>query len=215
MSKWIKNCGLTTAQAIQQSLATGVTHIGLMHYAPSPRHLTLEAGAAIRTTIACNAVAVMVAPDDNTIEAIMKAWAPDTLQLHGINSAERLAEIRTRFGLPIIYAHGVRTLHDIQSAEAIAHAAHVDSILLDTAKSGMHGGTGESFDWNLLAQNRPALPWFLAGGLTPENVTKAVTSLNPTGVDVSSGIETSPGIKSLEKIAAFNAAVLRSGHEPR
>ena len=185
-----------------------------MHYAASPRHLTHEAGAAIRPAITCKAVAVIVAPDDHSITSIIEAWAPDALQVHGIDSVERLVEIKTRYGLPVIFAHGVNTVHDIQSAETMAQTAQVDSLLLDTAKLGMHGGTGESFDWGLLAQHSPSMPWFLAGGLTPENVATAITSLNPTGVDVSSGIESSVGKKSLEKIAAFNTAVLRSAHEP-
>ena len=214
MHFWIKNCGLTTPEAITRATETGATHIGLMHYPASPRHLELEAGAALRAHISSSivSVAVMVDPDDRLLEALISAWHPTILQLHGVHSPERLTDIHTRYGVDIILAQSVASADDIRKADAIASEVNIHSLLLDTAKKGMHGGTGETFDWELLNEHRPQTPWFLAGGLTPENVTAAIHATTPHGVDVSSGIESSPGKKSLEKIAAFNKAVLLTAH---
>lgn len=214
MAFWIKNCGLKTPETIEKSVATGATHIGLMHHEASPRHVTIEEGAILRPLIpsSLTTVAVLVAPTNKALDTLVESWTPDALQIHGIHDAEHLRKLNERYDLPIILAISVTSAEDIELANRIAVAGNVHSILLDASKAGMHGGTGHTFDWTLLKHTRPALPWLLAGGLTPENVSEAIECTQPNGVDVSSGIESAKGIKSLEKIAAFNAAVLSSPH---
>lgn len=214
MALWIKNCGLKTPEAVERSVTTGATHIGLMHHETSPRHLTVAQGTTLRPHIptTVTTVAVLVSPTNETLDMLVPAWTPAALQLHGINDPERLLELHRRYGLPIILAVSVASTSDIEAANRIATEGGAHAILLDASKAGMHGGTGHTFDWSLLTHTRPSLPWFLAGGLTPENVREAIERTLPNGVDVSSGIESAKGIKSLEKIAAFNAAVLSSPH---
>lgn len=213
MAPHIKNCGLSTAESIDTAIATGASFIGFVYHAASPRHLTLEQGKALRDSIPqqVTLVAVMVAPDDETLEQVTAAWKPDMLQIHAATDTSRLQAIKERFRLPLILGWPVATTEDIRNADAYRNAA--DYLLLDKKKPGEHGGTGESFNWEILDEVSPSIPWFLAGGLTPENVAKAINGTAPFGVDVSSGIESSPGVKSLEKIAAFNRAVLDGAHE--
>lgn len=213
MAPRIKNCGLSTEASIAEAAATGAQLIGFVHHPASPRHLAWEQGKALRTAIpqSIAMVAVLVDPSDNLLEQAIQAWSPAMLQLHAIADAQRLHAIRARYALPIILGWPVASTADIAATDA--YHGVVDYLLLDKKKSGEHGGTGESFDWQLPAQRPPALPWFLAGGLTPENVAEAIAVTRPYGVDVSSGIESSPGVKSLEKIAAFNRAVLDGAHD--
>ncbi len=215
MHPWIKNCGLTDAESIKVAVRTGATHIGFMHYPPSPRHLDIGTGEMLREHIPhhIRVVAVMVAPDDTMLDAVITSWKPDILQLHGITDSNRLQSISNQYNLPIILAGGVNTTDEIIALETLAKDGNAVTLLLDAAKLGMHGGTGERFDWSILAEHRPTLPWFLAGGLTPDNVADAIRLVKPHGVDVSSGIEACLGKKSLEKIAAFNQAVLGSSHD--
>ncbi len=210
----IKNCGLKTPTDIQTAIETGATHIGLMHYPPSPRHLTIEEGAALRPHIQSptHVVAVLVSPDDATLQAITQRWKPDMLQIHGLEDETRINAIRETYALPLILAGNIARADDIKSLEDRAKRAGVQAILLDAAKQGSHGGTGERFNWQWLNEYRPTIAWFLAGGLTPDNVTEAINATHPDGVDVSSGIEETRGVKSREKIAAFNKAVLLSAH---
>lgn len=215
MSIWLKNCGLKSEAAIAQSIATGATHIGLMHYEPSPRHLGLEEGAVLRPHISVQATAVLVNPTDATLDTLIPAWQPDLLQLHGVTDTNRLLAIRARYRLPLILALNIAAAADIETAHRLADTVNPHALLLDAAKPGYHGGSGETFDWTLLAGYRPKTPWFLAGGLTAENVAGAIAATHPDGVDVSSGIEANRGVKSLEKIAAFNAAVLSTPHAKR
>jgi len=209
----IKNCGLRTPEDMSQAATTGARYIGFVHYPKSPRHLTLEEGQALRPHVpeGVRLAAVLVNPDDTTLAEIVNAWQPDLLQLHGITDPTQLEAIRKTYGLPLILGWPVATAADIRKTDAYRGIA--DYLLLDTAKAGEHGGTGEAFDWTLLRQEKPALPFFLAGGLTPENVAEAVRITGANGVDVSSGIESKPGIKSPEKIAAFNRAVLHGADD--
>jgi len=207
MPTLIKNCGLKTPEAVAQAAATGASYIGLVHHVASPRHLSLAEGAALRAHIPTHVktVAVLVAPDDALVAQICAEWQPDLLQIHGVTDATRLKEIRQH--RPLILGWPVGAASDIIAADA--YAGLVEHVLFDTQKTGSDGGTGEAFNWQWLATHRPALPWFLAGGLTPANVAEALRITRAPAVDVSSGLESAPGIKSLEKIAAFNEAVLR------
>lgn len=210
MLQWIKNCGLKHPAEVETAVATGATHIGLMHYAPSPRHLSLEAGETLRASIPSHikTVAVLVKPDDATLQEVITRWQPDCVQIHGVMDEKQLSSIKSRFDIALWLAVAVKRAEDIAQAEWVAKQAQAEALLLDAAKEGMHGGTGESFDWDLLKTHAPTMPWLLAGGLSPENVAEAIARTQPHGVDVSSGIEEEKGKKSLEKIAAFNQAVL-------
>lgn len=217
MAFWLKNCGLTTVEAVLVAASTGATHIGLMHHEASVRHMTLAEGAALRERIPAHVqtVAVLVDPSNDVLDALISEWQPDMLQLHALADATRLIEINLRYGIPVILAAGINNKQDIQMATTMAEHGNASALLFDAAKAGLHGGTGETFDWDLLDHVSCGRPWFLAGGLTPENVATAIRHTHPNGVDVSSGIESSHGIKSLEKIAAFNEAVLSTPHAKR
>ena len=202
----VKNCGLKTPEAIDQSIATGASFAGFVHHAGTPRHLELNAMADLvehaRSRI--HTVAVLVAPTDALLWEIVQVVKPDYLQLHKIPTLDRLRHIVDERGLPIISAHTVHTAEDV--AKAAAFASLSEHLLFDAPQPG----SGKIFDWSLLTSLTLATPWFLAGGLTAENVAEAIRTTGAPMVDVSSGLESAPGVKSLEKIAAFNAAVLHA-----
>jgi phosphoribosylanthranilate isomerase len=212
MTFWLKNCGLRTSEAISCAAENYATHIGLVHYPDSPRHISLEEGVTLRTHIPSHieTVAVLVNPDDALLDALCFAWNPSLLQIHGVDSAERLHGIQSRTARKLILARGVASAEDIKTINTLAEASGASALLLDTPHATQHGGSGASFDWSLLNNTRPELPWFLAGGLTTDTVANAIACTRPRGVDVSSGIEESRGIKSLEKIVTFNRAVLEA-----
>jgi phosphoribosylanthranilate isomerase len=209
MTFWLKNCGLRTVEAIACASENYATHIGLVHYPESPRHVSLEEGALLRTHIPSHieTVAVLVNPDNTLLEALCSAWNPTLLQIHDVDDAERLRDIQSRTERKLILARGV---DDITTINKLAAASGASALLLDTPHATQHGGSGTSFDWSLLNNTRPYLPWFLAGGLTTDTVANAIAHTRPTGVDVSSGIEASRGVKSIEKIVTFNRAVLEA-----
>jgi phosphoribosylanthranilate isomerase len=203
----IKNCGLSTPESIDQAANTGASFVGFVHHAKSPRHLELPAMAALiahtRKHTQLKTVAVLVDPDDALLTSITREVEPDFIQLHDVGSPSRITDIREQWAASIITAISVRGPADLASVELLdAVSAH----LLFDAKSP---GSGQPFDWSLLTHIKPRKPWFLAGGLTPENVAEAIRITRAPMVDVSSGIESAPGQKSLEKIAAFNRAVLQ------
>lgn len=200
----IKNCGLTTPGSIDRAIATGASFLGFVHHEASPRHVTSEQMRALFSCVppSIMRVAVLVNPSDETLESLP---IPSYWQIHGA-TAERIADISARYGSPVISALAVREPSDLTYAVAYEEiSAHV---LLDAPTSG----GGKPFDWQLLKNLNLKKKWFLAGGLTPENVAHALRITHAPMVDVSSGIEDAPGIKSLEKIAAFNAAVLHAAH---
>jgi phosphoribosylanthranilate isomerase len=204
----IKNCGLKTPEAIDQAIATGAAFIGLVHYEASPRHVTLEqmsmlrahAGSLIKT------VAVLVNPSDALLSAIARDVNPDYFQLHDARDTARIQAIQTQFGIPVISAISVKSESDLTN---IATLEEISAHLLFDAPSS---GSGKAFDWRLLKNLPLKKKWFLAGGLTPQNVAEAMRITGAPMVDVSSGIESAPGEKSQELIAAFNAAVLHAAH---
>lgn len=205
MSIRIKNCGLSTPETIDQAIATGARFLGFVHHAASPRHVEI---AQMKSLIAhaakrAKTVAVLVNPGNGLIDEVIAA-GPDYLQLHEVHSAVRINDIAERAGKPIITAISVRSATDLTFAAALEE---ISAHLLFDARAP---GSGKTFDWQLLKQHAFSKPWFLAGGLTVENVAEAIRATQAPMVDVSSGIESSPGMKSLEKIAAFNAAVLAS-----
>ena len=177
-----------------------------MFFPRSPRHLSLERAAALSGRVAGRAavVALCVDADDAELAAIMGAAAPDLLQLHGRESPDRVAAVRARFGRPVIKAVGVSTRADL--AAVLAQTGAADEILFDAkppAGSALPGGNGLRFDWTILAALDLPVPFMLSGGLDPGNVGEAVAVTRPGAVDVSSGVETAPGVKDPDKIRAF------------
>lgn len=213
MSVSIKNCGFREPETLIFAIQSGCSFIGLVHAPSSPRHLEFSQGAALRSVIplSVRAVAVMVNPDDATLYQINNAWQPDILQLHAVYDLPRLQAIKALYNRPIIVAIPVANQTDILRAATYRDIA--DYVLFDVKSDSAHGGTGASFNWEYLHNVDIPMPWFLAGGLTSTNVSQAIALTGARYVDVSSGIESSKGIKSKELIAAFNHAVLHGVNE--
>jgi len=206
MNTAIKFCGLRDAQTIAYATTQGARFIGLVHHHASPRHLPLEAMKHLADSAppSVKHVAVLVAPDDALLAELFQHYTPHYLQLHQLTDAKRIAEISGRFHVPVITAISIRSDEDLSGLVALeAVSAH---ILFDAKNFG----SGQAFDWNILANKKPQKPWFLAGGLDPINVAEAIRVTGAPIVDVSSGIESAPGIKSPEKIAEFYRAVLEA-----
>lgn len=204
----VKICGLSTPETLDAAVARGVRHVGLMFYAPSPRHLEFGQASALAARVPAHVgrVGVFVDPDDALVDAAIAAAGLDTLQLHHVAPA-RAAALRTRTGRQVWATVAVRARSDLAEAERFRGAA--DLILYDakTPAGALPGGMGVRFDWTLLSGHRSPLPWALSGGLDAGNLATAVAQSGATLVDVSSGVETAPGIKDVDKIAAFlNAA---------
>ena len=205
----VKICGLTMPAALAAALDCGVDMVGFVFFPKSPRHLDLAQAAALGAAVDGRAqtVALTVDADDAALAGIVSALDPDVLQLHGQETPERCAEIRARFGRPVMKAIGVATAADL--AAVPAWAAVCDLLLFDAKPppgAAHPGGNGLIFDWRVLAGFDPGRPWLLSGGLTPGNVGAAIRLTGAPGVDVSSGVESAPGVKDLAKIAAFAAA---------
>ena len=154
-------------------------------------------------------VALVVDPDDALLEEIVSVLDPDLIQCHGGESPERIAEIRARFGRPLIKAIRVASTEDVEAAHGYDGAA--DIILFDAKapkgmKGALPGGNGLTFDWRMLEAWHGSTPWWLSGGLEQDNVVEAIRRTRPVGVDTASGVEDSPGVKSLMKIDGFLAA---------
>ncbi len=207
----IKICGLSTPETLDAALGAGATHVGFVHFPPSPRHIDAAKMAQLvaRTPEHVRTIAVLVNPDNATLETLGAAGRIDALQLHGQEPPERLAEIRARFpALALWKAVPVRTQADIAGAEAWRDVA--DLLLFDAKTpdgADLPGGMGLRFDWKLLLGYRTRGPWGLSGGLDPDTVAQAIRITSAPLVDVSSGVESAPGIKNVDKIAAFCKAV--------
>ncbi len=207
-----KICGLSTPETVDAAISAGAFALGFVFFPPSPRHLRLDQARALiaRVPSGIARVAVTVDADDALIDAILDAGI-DTLQLHGHEPPARVADVAARTRRPVWLARGVATAADIRAA--IADAAPAARLLLDAkapADAALPGGNGLAFDWRLLQDTRPPLPWGLSGGLDAETVGAALAAVRPDFVDLSSGVEDAPGKKSIAKIRAFAAAVLAS-----
>ncbi|HWJ72645.1 MAG TPA: phosphoribosylanthranilate isomerase [Kaistia sp.] len=206
----VKICGLSTVETLEAALDAGADMIGLNFFPKSPRAVSLDAGAALAAQVRGRAeiVALTVDMDDDGIAAIVEAVRPDWLQLHGSEDPDRVAALQRRFGLGVLKAIGIRTADDL--AEVARHAGIADHLLIDAkppAGAVLPGGNGVPFDWALLDGIEPGRPYMLSGGLNPANVADAIARTGAGGVDVSSGVETAPGIKDVALIRAFIAAV--------
>lgn len=206
MMRQIKICGLSRPEEIAAAANAGASHIGLVHFAPSPRHLDLEAARTLRleVPIGVKTVVLVVNPDGRTLANIKEMLAPDVIQFHGEEPPEALGAVKTMFEVEAWKALPVR------GAASLDHSAAYDGIadrlLFDApapAGSNLPGGNGEAFGWGVLKDYAHRSPWALAGGLNPDNVAQAIRETGADFVDVSSGVESAPGVKDVDKIAAF------------
>jgi phosphoribosylanthranilate isomerase len=202
----VKICGLKTEAALEAALAGGADYVGLVFFPPSPRNLTPETarGLAAKARGRAKIVALMVDPDDALIETVVTSVDPDILQLHGKEPPERVAEVRRRWGKPVMKAVKVETAADAETAFGYRHIA--DLVLFDArapADSTRPGGNGAPFDWRALSGVKDKVPFVLSGGLTPDNVADAIRLTAAAIVDVSSGVETHPGEKDPDLIRRF------------
>lgn len=205
----VKICGLRSAADVSAVVAAGAAYAGFVFFPKSPRNLSIEQARllALAAPPGLAKVALTVDADDATLDAIMEAVPLDMLQLHGHETPERVAALRARYRLPVMKAIGVADESDLAALTEYSLAA--DQILIDAKPprgADLPGGNGLSFDWRLLVGRKWLRPWMLAGGLTPENVTEAIRLTGARQVDVSSGVESAPGVKDAAKIAAFVGA---------
>jgi len=206
----IKICGLMTADTLDAALDAEADYVGFVFFPPSPRHLGFEAARPLGERVRGRArkVALSVDADNDWLAASIDALRPDMLQLHGRETPERVAAIRSMFRLPVMKSIPVETRSDLSPIRLYAHAA--DRLIFDARaprQATRPGGLGKSFDWTLLTGIDPGIPFMLSGGLDASNVAEALRITQAAAVDVSSGVERSPGIKDLDKIRAFVRAV--------
>jgi phosphoribosylanthranilate isomerase len=206
MSPIVKICGLSTLEALDAALDAGADMVGFVFFEPSPRHVSFETARALGARVRGRAqkVALTVDADDALLEGIVEALRPDMLQLHGREPPARVVAMKRRFGLPVMKAIAVAAEQDL--AAIADYAAVADRLLFDARaprEATRPGGLGNAFDWHLLQDVRPGLPFMLSGGLDAANVAEALRITQAPGVDVSSGVERAPGEKDLEKIRAF------------
>ncbi len=206
MSVAIKICGLRTPEALDVALEAGADMVGFVFFPPSPRHLGFEAARVLGERVRGRAqkVALSVDADDDWLAASIEALKPDMLQLHGRETPDRVVMVRTRFGLPVMKALPIEERADL--APVHLYAKVVDWLIFDgraPRAATRPGGLGKSFDWRLLENIEPGVPFMLSGGLDPDNVAEALRIARAGGVDVSSGVERTPGEKDPDKIRAF------------
>jgi phosphoribosylanthranilate isomerase len=202
----VKICGLKTPEALDVALEAGADQVGFVFFAPSPRNLGYDAARALGERVKGRAgkVALTVDASDEMLADIVEALHPDMLQLHGVETPERVAAVRRRFGLPVMKALPIEdpaSLVPIRLYDKVA-----DKIIFDARaprEATRPGGLGKPFDWHLLEGVDPGVPFLLSGGLDAGNVADALAITRAPGVDVSSGVERSPGEKDLDKIRAF------------
>lgn len=209
----VKICGLSTPETVEAAIDAGADLIGLVFYPKSPRYVTIDQAAALAAQARGRAktVALVVDAGDALLREIAARVAPDLIQVHGAESPERVAEISRLTGKPVIKAIRVREASDIAAAAAYSDVASLimyDAKAPETLGNALPGGNGHAFDWGLLeGGKRPA--FMLAGGLTPANVAEAIRVTGAPIVDVSSGVETAPGVKDAGLIRKFIEAAKR------
>lgn len=209
----VKICGLMAPEAVDAAVAAGAGMVGFVFFPPSPR--SLDVAEAVRLTSrvpsGVTRVALSVDADDALLDAIAAGAGIDMMQFHGKEPPERVAEVRERYSLPVMKAVAIAGPDDVARARAYEDVA--DRLMFD-AKPPKHatrpGGNALAFDWQLIAGEAWTKPWVLAGGLTADNVAEAIRVSGAEAVDVSSGVEDAPGVKNLDKIAAFVTAARSS-----
>ena len=209
MPPLVKICGLKTPESLDAAIRGGATHIGLVHYEPSPRHVDLKTAAELRKRAGPHvkvALLLVNASQQLTGDALGMV-RPDIIQFHGSETPEWLAVVKRLAPAEVWKAVGLKdaeTLVRMQKYHGIA-----DRILFDAPAAALPGGTGTRFDWSLLKNHRHTMDWGIAGGLTPAKVGEAIAATGAPLVDVSSGVESTPGVKDVDKIAAFLKAAGR------
>lgn len=202
----VKICGLTRPEDVRGAVAAGAGYLGFVFYPKSPRDLSLASASALAGAVppGIAKVALTVDAGNDALDALLAAVPIDILQLHGHESPERVREIKSRTGLPVMKAVGVADASDLPLLDVYASVA--DMVLVDAKPptgSILPGGNGLSFDWTLIAGRRWSVPWMLAGGLDADNVREAIDRTGARQVDVSSGVECAPGSKDAVRMSAF------------
>ncbi|MFO1087185.1 MAG: phosphoribosylanthranilate isomerase [Reyranellaceae bacterium] len=209
MSVDAKICGLTTPEVVDAAVRAGARWVGFVTYPPSPRHVaSIEQLAALgkRVPKGVGRVGLFVDADDRLLDERLASGAIDLLQLQGAETPQRVAEIRARTATPVMKVIKVAEAADVERG-ITAFAGVADRLMFEAAGGALPGGNARAFDWTILSGRSVPLPWFLAGGLTADNVAEAVRVTGARTVDVSSGVESSRGVKSIALIDAFLAAV--------
>jgi phosphoribosylanthranilate isomerase len=201
----VKICGLSTPETVDAAVAGGARFVGFMTYPRSPRHIAsndvLKAlGARVPKDVV--RVGVFVDPDDALLDERLATGAVDLLQLHGAETPERIASIKVRTSKPVMKVIKVTRASDVERGVA-DYASVADRLMFESDGGVLPGGNARVFDWTILSGREIALPWLLAGGLAVDNVAEAVRISGAPAVDVSSGVESSRGVKSIELIRAF------------
>jgi phosphoribosylanthranilate isomerase len=206
MTLLVKICGLRTPETLEVALAAGADMVGFVFFPPSPRHIGYEAARALGARVRGRAqkVALSVDATDDQFAAMIEALRPDLLQLHGKETPDRVVQVRTRFGLPVMKALPIAERADLSPIPL--YAKIVDRLIFDARaprEATRPGGLGQPFDWRLLEDLSPGVPFMLSGGLDAGNVAEALRITRADGVDVSSGVERAPGVKDGDKIREF------------
>jgi phosphoribosylanthranilate isomerase len=202
----VKICGITDDESMDAAIEAGADYVGLVFYPASPRAVTPEQAALLTELIPEEIlrVGLFVDADDATLDRVLTQVRLDLLQFHGSESPERIEAVRLEYGVPVMKVVAVATADDL--AEAERYFAVADWLLFDAKPpkdATRPGGNAVSFDWAMMADRKWPLPWMLAGGLTPANVADAIRITGAKAVDVSSGVESAPGVKDTGKIHAF------------
>ncbi|PUB18607.1 phosphoribosylanthranilate isomerase [Yoonia sediminilitoris] len=205
----VKICGLRDAAMVASAVQAGAAYVGLVFFPKSPRHVSIEEArsAVVDVPPGIAKVALVVDADDTSLDAIVGGVPLDMLQLHGAETPERVAEIKARYGLPVMKAVGVAGSEDMAQLDIYADVA--DQLLMDAKpprNAALPGGNGLAFDWRLIAGRKWSVPWMLAGGLNVGNVAEAIERTGARQVDVSSGVESAPGVKDPQRMADFVAS---------
>lgn len=209
----IKICGLTTPEAVERAVRRGASHIGFIFFEKSPRNIEPDLAGKLADPVrgTTRIVAVTVDADNDDLDEIVSLLKPDILQLHGHESPQRVLNIKALYGLPVMKVFSVRDRDDLAKIDPYIGIA--DSFLFDAkapAGSELPGGNGVSFDWTLLRSLDGSVNYMLSGGLNKDNVLDALRETGAGGIDISSGVESAPGVKDLAKIDAFFDAVRSS-----
>jgi len=210
MSVQIKICGLSTPETIDAAVDAGATHVGLVHFEPSARHVSLEDAAKLRARVPANVKVVLLLVNQQP-DATAKALAavkPDVVQFHGRETPEWTGMVREKTQLKVWKALGLKDAGTLE--RSAAYVGKVHRLLFDAPAKALPGGNGTAFDWNLLAGHKHLVDWGIAGGLTPDNVAEAIRATSTPLVDASSGLESAPGVKDVDLIRAFCKAALEA-----
>ena len=212
MEPLFKICGLSTPESVNAARAGGATHLGFIFFEKSPRHVSPELARDLTQDVGdCLTVAVTVNADDATLDEIVDTMKPSLLQLHGSESIERVRAVKERYGLPVIKAFAVGGVEDV--AKVLTYEGEADMLLVDAKPpegSDLPGGNGVSFDWDVLNELQTSTRVLLSGGINLDNIVEAMNHVRAagssiSGIDVSSGVESAPGVKDIAKIEAFLA----------